>query len=49
LAVPEPARLSTLDDAVLGGQGIPLIKRLSKSVSYARTGAFNRISALIVS
>jgi anti-sigma regulatory factor (Ser/Thr protein kinase) len=44
---PEPARFSTLEDAPVGGQGIPLIKRLSKSVRYERVGALNRISALI--
>jgi serine/threonine-protein kinase RsbW len=46
---PEPERFSTLEDAVVGGQGIPLIKRLSKSVSYDRVGTHNRVSALIAS
>ena len=47
LAKPEPAAFSTLEDATPGGQGIPLIKRLSKSVRYDRIGALNRISAVI--
>lgn len=46
LDLPEQARFATLEDAVLGGQGIPLIKRLPTSVRYDRTGAHNRISAV---
>jgi serine/threonine-protein kinase RsbW len=47
LNMPEPAPFSTLDDAMLGGQGIPLIKRLSKSVRYERRGTRNRIVVLV--
>ena len=49
LEVPEPAPFDSLEDATLGGQGVPLIKRLSKSVSYRRTSTGNRISALVAS
>lgn len=38
---------SSLDDAQLGGLGIPLIKRLSRSVQYERVGGVNRITAEI--
>ena len=48
LGVTEPHRPAGLGDAVLGGQGIPLIKRLSVSVSYDRIETLNRISALLV-
>ncbi len=44
---PEPERLAVLEDAMLGGQGIPLIKKLSQSVRYDRAGAINRVSAVI--
>ena len=37
----------TLDDAQIGGLGIPLIKRLSQSVEYARVGDANQIRAVI--
>lgn len=48
LAAPEHAGFTTLDDARLGGLGIPLIKRLSRSVEYRRAGNRNRISAVIL-
>jgi serine/threonine-protein kinase RsbW len=47
LSVPEPDRPAALGDAVLGGQGIPLIKRLSTSVSYDRIGTLNSVTALL--
>jgi len=47
LGVPEPPLFDSLGDAMLGGQGIPLIKRLSQSVRYERREARNRIVALI--
>ena len=34
----DPARFTSLDDARLGGLGIPLVKRLSKSVRYSSPG-----------
>ena len=36
-----------LEDAKLGGLGIPLIKRLSRSVEYDRIGSANRIKVVI--
>lgn len=42
-----PAPFSTLENATLGGLGIPLIKKLSQSVHYQRTGECNRISVTI--
>ncbi len=47
LHAPEPASFSALDDAPLGGQGIPLIKRLSQTVDYRRIGPRNRLSAMV--
>jgi len=47
LEVSEPAPFTSLEDVELGGQGIPLIKRLSKSVGYDRIGPANRISVAI--
>jgi len=44
---PEPVTFSTLEGAVVGGQGITLIKRLSQAVRYDRVGTHNRVSALI--
>ncbi|HEY6868993.1 MAG TPA: ATP-binding protein [Novosphingobium sp.] len=43
LATAEPAPFTTLGEATIGGQGIPLIKRLTQSAHYARDGAFNRL------
>jgi serine/threonine-protein kinase RsbW len=40
---PEPASFGSLEDAPLGGQGIPLIMRLSKSVRYDRIAGLNRV------
>lgn len=40
----EPASFTSLDEAQIGGQGILLIKRLSKSVTYQRAVSHNRIS-----
>lgn len=47
LTVPEPPPFDALEDAMLGGQGIPLIRRLSQSVRYERRDGRNRIVALI--
>nr|WP_246447964.1 ATP-binding protein [Novosphingobium flavum] len=47
LGSPEPARYVTLEDAVPGGQGIPLIKRLSNEVTYQRLGGRNRMTARV--
>lgn len=47
LAAPEHEGFTTLDDARLGGLGIPLVKRLSRSIEYRRAGNRNRISAVI--
>ena len=43
----EPDRFTTVAEAQLGGQGIPLVKRLSRSAHYERLGAVNRTSATI--
>ena len=43
LAAADPAPFTTLGEATIGGQGIPLIKRLTQSAHYARDGAFNRL------
>lgn len=42
-----PAPFSTLEDATLGGLGIPLIKQLSQSVRYERIGTSNRLSVIV--
>lgn len=42
----EPEPFSTLESAKVGGQGIPLIKRLSKQVHYDRDGRSNRVTAV---
>lgn len=42
-----PAAFTDVASATLGGQGIPLIKRLSRSVSYDRVDGANRISVVI--
>lgn len=42
-----PAKFTTLEEAKLGGLGIPLIRRMTESVRYDRVGACNRISAVI--
>ena len=50
-ALPEPAPLTTLADAPLGGLGIPLVRRLTASARYDRIGsgsdARNRVSIRI--
>jgi len=43
-AMSEHATFNTLDDAQLGGLGIPLIKRLSRSARYERVGDSNRVT-----
>jgi serine/threonine-protein kinase RsbW len=47
LEVTMPATFTTLEDAKIGGLGIPLVKRLTQSLCYQRAGACNRISAVI--
>lgn len=47
LDAPEPAPFTTVEHAALGGLGIPLIRRLSKSVDYRRVGPINRITAVV--
>ncbi len=42
----DPEPFSTLESATVGGQGIPLIKRLSKRVRYDREGQSNRVTAV---
>lgn len=42
-----PAPFSTLENATLGGLGIPLIKKLSQSVHYQRISECNRLSVTI--
>ena len=46
-AAAEPDRFTTVSEAKLGGQGIPLVKRLSRSVHYERLGEVNQTSAII--
>jgi serine/threonine-protein kinase RsbW len=46
-AAAEPNRFTSVSEAKLGGQGIPLVKRLSRSVHYQRLGAVNQTSAII--
>ena len=41
-----PARFTTLEEAKLGGLGIPLVRKLTESVRYDRVGAHNRVSAV---
>jgi serine/threonine-protein kinase RsbW len=47
LAAAEPRPFDTLEDAPLGGLGIPLVKRLSRSLDYERTGKGNLVRAVI--
>ena len=47
LAAAAPAPFDTLEDAPLGGLGIPLVKRLSRSLDYEWTGSGNRVTAVI--
>ena len=42
-----PSRFTTLEEAKLGGLGVPLIRRLTQSVHYQRTGGRNRVSAVV--
>ena len=46
-AAAEPDRFTTVAEARIGGQGIPLVKRLSRSVHYERLGGINRTCAII--
>ncbi len=47
LAAEENSPFGKLEDAALGGLGIPLIKRLTRSVDYDRCGRFNRMRVVI--
>lgn len=47
LAAAEPRPFDTLEDAQIGGLGIPLVKRLSRSLAYERTGKGNLVRAVI--
>jgi serine/threonine-protein kinase RsbW len=47
LDAPEHAGFDSLEDAQLGGLGIPLIKRLTRSIEYERSGSLNRMRAVI--
>ncbi|MEZ5735452.1 MAG: ATP-binding protein [Novosphingobium sp.] len=47
LVASEPEPFADLENATLGRLGIPLIRRLSQSVSYDRIGPVNRVSAVI--
>lgn len=47
LAAKDPAPFDKLEDAKLGGLGIPLIKRLSRLVEYDRVGGANRMHVVI--
>lgn len=47
LAQPEPAPYTTLEDAVPGGLGIPLIKRLAHGVAYCRANGRNQLCVTI--
>lgn len=42
-----PSRFTTLEEAKLGGLGVPLIRRLTQSLHYERANGCNRISAVI--
>ena len=46
LAAQENARFDRLENATLGGLGIPLIKRLTRSVDYERSGRVNRMKVV---
>lgn len=47
LAAQENTPFGKLEDAALGGLGIPLIKRLTRSVEYDRCGSINRMRVII--
>ena len=43
---PDPAPFTALETAQLGGQGIPLIKRLTQQARYDRRGQCNCVTAV---
>ncbi len=47
LAAEENSPFDKLEDAAIGGLGIPLIKRLTRSVEYERAGSLNRMRVVI--
>jgi len=47
LDVTEPAPFTTLESATLGGQGMPLIRRLTKSVHYDYVDGRNRMTTVM--
>ena len=44
---PPPREFVSVEGAQLGGQGIVLVRKLSRDVGYERCGGINRISALL--
>jgi anti-sigma regulatory factor (Ser/Thr protein kinase) len=42
-----PSRFTTLEDAKLGGLGVPLVRRLTERLHYERISGCNRTSAVI--
>jgi len=47
LTAADPAPFDSIEDAPLGGLGIPLVKRLTRSLDYERRGNANRVLAVI--
>lgn len=47
LGAAAPTPFSTLEEAELGGLGILLVKRLTRSLDYERIGGVNRIRAVV--
>jgi serine/threonine-protein kinase RsbW len=47
LDAPDPPPFTTLEEAKIGGQGVPLIRRLSNDATYERVGKNNRLTASI--
>lgn len=46
LQPPEPARASSLEDAHVGGWGIPIVRRFSDGMHYCREDGRNRLTLL---
>jgi anti-sigma regulatory factor (Ser/Thr protein kinase) len=44
--VPEPARATSLQDARIGGWGIPMVRHFSDGLQYRREGGHNRLTLL---
>ena len=43
LKVPDPPRPSTIEDARIGGLGLPLVRFAAKRIEYERTAGRNRV------